>query len=398
MIDYPYVNPQISVRRANSTVESHLGQSANGRYIIPPMPRRNGYSQNQQQQHVEYNEGIKKIPDDEEVRALKEQLEMAQQAIQKQAHENKILIFQQRLQLEQTEPVQLQQLFERSTSVPRPYLQKTPSHYSVVSDLSNSSAVISTLSAAVNGSNIPSSNALHATSIASKTSEKASNMSSRTTLKSVSGWTGKSNVRYPNEISDIIIDEICNFEEYPIFPQHIAVKCIMKVKEYYYQSSGKGDGANMAIMAILYVCDLADPEFTRRGLETLEFFYATAGVLFWASVSLNLNFWVHFLEHRMFLTEAEKAIAKPMTPFEKDNVKFLCRIFASWYLVDASKQELEAAGNIQDPTVFIKNFFEALYRAGYEFPPESINHIPVDKIKAITAWSFKKPPFTLNKV
>ncbi|KAJ3111939.1 hypothetical protein HK100_002499, partial [Physocladia obscura] len=137
--------------------------------------------------------------------------------------------------------------------------------------------------------------------------------------KSISEWTGKSNVRYFNEISDIIIDEICNFDVYPNFPQHIAVKCVMKVKEYYYQSSGKGDGANMAIMAILHVCDLADPEFTRRGLETLEFFYATAGVLFWASVSLNLNFWVHFLEHRNFLTEAEKAAAKPMTLFEKDN-------------------------------------------------------------------------------
>ncbi|KAJ3111940.1 hypothetical protein HK100_002500 [Physocladia obscura] len=388
--------PLISVRRSTSAGGAiiHKPQySPHSQYPAPPIPNANRYAQ-QRQQHIQYNEWIRKSQNDEKVRALREELAIAKQIIERQAYTNKMLTFQQRLHMEQAEPAQL---FEGSRSFPDNYQQQNiPQHYSVSLNSSNSTAFFSTSSHGTAGANIPSNNVFRAASVGSKPSSASSTKLEKS--KSISGWTGKSSIRHSNEISDIIIDEICNFELYPIFPQHIAVKCIMKVKEYYYQSSGKGDGANMAIMAILYVCDLANPEFTRRGLETLEFFYATAGVLFWASVSLNLNFWVHFLEHRNFLTEAEKAIAKPMTPFEKDNVRFLCRIFASWYLVDASKQDLEAAGNIQDPTVFIKNFFEALYRAGYEFPPGSLDHIPADKIKAITAWSFKKPPFTLNKV
>ncbi|KAJ3116555.1 hypothetical protein HK100_001031 [Physocladia obscura] len=395
-MNQPNGYPSISVRRSNSVGGALMHEAQYSQHTVPLMPSANRYAQQQQQKqkHMQYNEWIRKSQNDEEVRVLREELEIAKQIIEKQAYTNKMLTFQQKCQTEQAEQAQQ---FEGSRSFSGHYHQQNiPQQYSVSLNSSDSTAFFSTLSYGPANANISSNNIFRTASVASKPSSTSSTKLEKS--KSISGWTGKSSIRHSNEISDIIIDEICNFEVYSTFPQHIAIKCVMKIKEYYYQSSGKGDGANMAIMAILYVCDLADPEFTRRGLETLELLYATAGVLFWSSVSLNLNFWVHFLEHRKFLTEAEKAIAKPMTPFEKDNIKFLCGMFASWYLVDASKQDLEVAGNIQDPTVFIKNFFEALYRAGYEFPSGSLDHIPADKIKAITAWSFKKPPFTLNKV
>ncbi|KAJ3116414.1 hypothetical protein HK100_001080 [Physocladia obscura] len=403
VMDHELMYRPTPVRRTNSigstAYETQLGRSPSGRYMAPPMPRRNGYIQ-PQQQYGQYNEWGRSDQDDEEVRALREQLEIAKQVIERQAYANKVLAFQQRLQAEQVEQAHLQQLYERSRSVPGPHQQKSPQYYSVSSHTSSNSSAVGSYSssAGVVPTLPPNNNVFRPTSAGSKNSDEASIPSTGTSPKSVSGWTGKSSIRYSNDISDIIIDEICNLDEYPTFPHRTAIKCIAKIKEYYYQSSGRGTGANMAIMAILYVCDLGDPEFTRRGLETLEFFYSTAGILFWASVSVNLNFWVHFLEHGKFLTVAEKADVKPMTQLEKDNVKFLCHLFASWYLVDASKDDMEAVGIVLDPTVFIKNFFEALYRAGYEFPPGSLDHIPADKIKAITAWSLKKPPFTLNKV
>ncbi|KAJ3003954.1 UNVERIFIED_CONTAM: hypothetical protein HDU68_005416, partial [Siphonaria sp. JEL0065] len=52
-------------------------------------------------------------------------------------------------------------------------------------------------------------------------------------------------------------------------------------------------------------------------------------------------------------------------------------------------RDLEDAGNMADPTVRIKQFFEALVRADYEFPSGALDALPRDKLSSIHSSWFK---------
>ncbi|KAI9330520.1 hypothetical protein BDR26DRAFT_1011319 [Obelidium mucronatum] len=215
-------------------------------------------------------------------------------------------------------------------------------------------------------------------------SAKSRAVSTKTAAKSAYGWTGKCSVRQPGKICDAILDDACNLDHDPV-PYSICNTIANQIKEYYYEKTNKGKGANEAILSIMYMINLEDPELVHRGMEVLDIMYNLCGPIFWQNVNLNLDFFVFFLETRKHLTEAEK-----------DNVKYLAGIFASWYLIDANKKDLEDAGHMADPTVRVKQFFEGLLRAGYEFPPGALDAIPRDKLTAITS-SWKRGPFSFSK-
>ncbi|KAJ3295646.1 hypothetical protein HDU79_008671 [Rhizoclosmatium sp. JEL0117] len=199
---------------------------------------------------------------------------------------------------------------------------------------------------------------------------KSRAVSTKTAAKSAYGWTGKCSVRQPGKICDLILDEACNLEHDPV-PYSICYAIANEVKDFYYQKTDKGKGANQAIMSIMYMINLEDPELVHRGMEVLSIMYELCGPIFWQNVYLNLDFFVHFFETRKHLTDAEK-----------ENVKFLCGIFANWYVIDVTSEI-----NFPDPTIKIKQFFEGLLRAGYEFPPTSLDAIPRDKLASIqTSW------------
>ncbi|KAI9330510.1 hypothetical protein BDR26DRAFT_1011311 [Obelidium mucronatum] len=215
-------------------------------------------------------------------------------------------------------------------------------------------------------------------------SAKSRAVSTKTAAKSAYGWTGKCSVRQPGKICDAILDDACNLDHDPV-PYSICYSIANQIKEYYYEKTNKGKGANEAILSIMYMINLEDPELVHRGMEVLDIMYNLCGPIFWQNVNLNLDFFVFFLETRKHLTEAEK-----------DNVKYLAGIFAGWYQMDANKKDLEDAGHMADPTVRIKQFFEGLLRAEYEFPTGALDALPRDKLAAITS-SWKRGAFSFTK-
>ncbi|KAI8613134.1 hypothetical protein BC830DRAFT_1082890 [Chytriomyces sp. MP71] len=196
-------------------------------------------------------------------------------------------------------------------------------------------------------------------------------------LKSPTGWSGKASARQSNEIADAIIDGACDLG-YEATPRHILILISSMICEFY-NTPSKGTGANQAVQAICYVINLDDPRYVRRGLEVLDALYRSAGPVFWANVSLNLDFFQHFLETR-----------KHTSMQEHDNIKFLCGVFAGWYIIDADRDALAAFNNLADPTVKVKEFFEGLVRASYEFPDGSLAGIPPERMAGITSWTFKR--------
>ncbi|KAI8613297.1 hypothetical protein BC830DRAFT_487655 [Chytriomyces sp. MP71] len=204
--------------------------------------------------------------------------------------------------------------------------------------------------------------------------------------KSPTGWSGRSSQRQAGKIADLIIDELCSLD-YETAPLEATAAVIELVEEHYQQPKNKGAGANQVIMAIMYVCNLEDPAYVRRSLKVLDIMYKNCGPVFWINLSLNLDFYQHFLETR-----------KHTTVQERDNIKYLCGIFAGWYLLEASKEELAVVAMTSDPSVKVKQFFEGLVRAGYEFPEGSLSRIPADKMASITTWSMMRGGFSFASV
>ncbi|KAI8613686.1 hypothetical protein BC830DRAFT_1170044 [Chytriomyces sp. MP71] len=197
------------------------------------------------------------------------------------------------------------------------------------------------------------------------------------TFKKLNGWSGKASARQSNEIADGIIDGACDLG-YEAAPRHILNHILSMVCEFY-NTPSKGTGANQAVQAVCYIINLDDPRYVRRGLEVLDLLYRSAGPVFWANVSLNLDFFQHFLETR-----------KHTSMQEDDNIKLLCAVFAGWYTIDADREALAALNILADPTVKVEEFFEGLVRASYEFPDGSLAGIPSERMAGVTSWSFKR--------
>ncbi|KAJ3135381.1 hypothetical protein HK100_002782 [Physocladia obscura] len=220
------------------------------------------------------------------------------------------------------------------------------------------------------------------------TSQSSSNSSSngksiRSAKKSSYGWTGRSSQRHAGKLSDIIIDNACNIDNELDFLTIMSAVAI--IKESAAAERNKGKGAADAVNAVLYVINLEDPDFVKRGIDVLDIMYRNAGLIFILNVSLNLDFFVHFLETRKHHTAAEK-----------ENLKTLAGVFAGWYLLEPSKKDLDDASNLSDPTVKVKEFFEGMVRAEYEFPPGSLESIPAEKLEAISAWSIMRKTYTFK--
>ncbi|KAJ3135380.1 hypothetical protein HK100_002781 [Physocladia obscura] len=333
-----------------------------------------GYSNN-----IEYFE-LPETARDQEVRFLRNQLERAKQDI-----------------IDQRQMVDVQQ---HRNQVPE---RRYPATESVFSQASTGSSTL-TGQMSNGGSNFtgstfiqykqsasekqrqqPESVFSHASTSNSSLSEKstASPRTARNAKKSPTGWTGRSSQRQPGKIADTVIDEACNVDNELDFLTVMSV--VAMVKGAAAAPANKGKGASDAINAILYVINFEDPEVVKRGLDVLDIMYRNSGAIFMLNVSLNLDFFVHFLETRKHISAAEK-----------DNVKVLAGMFAGWYLLDASKKDLAEAGNLGDPTVKVKEFFEGLLRADYEFPPGCLESIPNEKLASITAWSIIRRPFSFK--
>ncbi|KAI8614515.1 hypothetical protein BC830DRAFT_1114428 [Chytriomyces sp. MP71] len=198
----------------------------------------------------------------------------------------------------------------------------------------------------------------------------------RPVTKSPTGWSGRASQRFTNPISDAIIDDACNLDLHPRVPVDVVIRVVGMIKAFYEAPKNKGAGASQAIMAVMYVSNLEDPAYVRRSMEVLDILYKYGGPIFAQNLSLNLDFYQHFLETR-----------KHRNQEEKENISFLCSLFAGWYLLVPSFDDLAHAGNMADPTLRVKQFFEGLVRANYPFPIGSLNHIPAEKMASITAWS-----------
>ncbi|KAJ3219878.1 hypothetical protein HDU81_000230 [Chytriomyces hyalinus] len=219
-------------------------------------------------------------------------------------------------------------------------------------------------------------------------SSSSSTHVSRNATKNPTGWSGRSSQRLPSKISDLLIDKACNLEVQGSHLQQVIWNVVGMIKEFYSTPTNKGQGANQAIMATMYVINLEDPNLVKRGLEVLDMLCKFAGPVFWVNLALNLDFFQHFLETR-----------KHTTADEKKNVTIVCGLFAGWVTtLQASADDLAAAGNLKDPLPKIRDFFEGLVRAGYEFPDGSLDNISDEEMAAINSWSVIRRGFTFASV
>ncbi|KAI8613296.1 hypothetical protein BC830DRAFT_1219886, partial [Chytriomyces sp. MP71] len=207
--------------------------------------------------------------------------------------------------------------------------------------------------------------------------------SSRRSNKPATRWSGRSSQRFPGKISDAIIDFACDLKHVMV-PIDIVMAIVNMVKEFYKEPTNKGAGCAQAIMAIMFVCNLEDPALVRRSMEVLDLMVRHAGAVFTLNFSLNLDFYQHFIETRKHITWEEKM-----------NITYLCGLFASWYTMDFPTEEL-AFFNMQDPTLKVKQFFEGLLRAGYEFPHGSLSSIPAEKMAANSIWSLMRGGYSFT--
>ncbi|KAJ3237712.1 hypothetical protein HDU81_009095 [Chytriomyces hyalinus] len=219
-------------------------------------------------------------------------------------------------------------------------------------------------------------------------SSSASARAARTAVKNSTGWSGRSSQRSSNKISDLLIDKACSLEVNGLHLQQAIWSLAGMIQEFYSTPTNKGQGANQAIMAAMYVINLEDPALVRRGLEVLDSLCKCAGPVLWVNLALNLDFFEHFLETR-----------KHTTPDEKDNLTFLCGLFAKWsYSLRASPEDLVALGNLKDPLPKIRDFFEALVRAGYDFPDGALDPVSEEDMAAIHSWSVIRRGFSFATV
>ncbi|KAJ3232314.1 hypothetical protein HDU81_003055 [Chytriomyces hyalinus] len=244
-----------------------------------------------------------------------------------------------------------------------------------------------------NSSNVAKSNVSITTSNTATPSTTSSNSSNPLT-RHPTGWGGRSSKRFSNPISDIIIDEAClngisSFSEKENHvPVDIVFTAVNLIQEAAQAPTNKGLGANQAIHAIMHVINAQDPVIVRRGMQVLDIVYRFAGPIFWLNLSLNLDFFQHFLETRQHIKVDEQ-----------ENVEFLCGLFAGWYALDAADEKvLKALNHMKDPSPRVKEFFEGLVRAGYTFPEGSLKMISADRIAAIKGWSLMRRAFTFTSV
>ncbi|KAJ3258323.1 Splicing factor 3B subunit 5 [Chytriomyces hyalinus] len=219
-------------------------------------------------------------------------------------------------------------------------------------------------------------------------SSSSSTHASRIAAKNPTGWSGRSSQRIPSKISDLLIDKACNLDVQGSHLQQVIWSLVGMIKEFYSTPTNKGQGANQAIMAAMYVINLEDPNLVKRGLEVLDMLCKFAGPVLWVNLALNLDFFQHFLETR-----------KHTTADEKKNVTLLCGLFAGWVTtLQASAEDLAAAGNLKDPLPKIRDFFEGLVRAGYDFPDGSLDNFSDEEMAAIHSWSVIRRGFTFASV
>ncbi|KAJ3250086.1 hypothetical protein HDU77_007102 [Chytriomyces hyalinus] len=303
--------------------------------------------------HNEYTGSVvsRRSMEEDEVSMLREQLDRARMELEHQEYLNQLLLFQHQQQA------------------------------AIINNNNNNPSIVAKSNVSITTSN---------TATPSTTSSNSQNPLTR----HPTGWGGRSSKRFSNPISDIIIDEAClngssSFtEKENHVPVDIVFTAVNLIQESAQAPTNKGLGANQAIHAIMHVINAQDPVIVRRGMQVLDIVYRFAGPIFWLNLSLNLDFFQHFLETRQHIKVDEQ-----------ENVEFLCGLFAGWYALDAADEKvLKSLNHMKDPSPRVKEFFEGLVRAGYTFPEGSLKMISADRIAAIKGWSLMRRTFTFTSV
>ncbi|KAJ3195118.1 hypothetical protein HDU83_005032 [Entophlyctis luteolus] len=336
--DYPYPQPQMQPQIYEPNLYQMFSQPGPPQAAVPQQ-RGGGFYQPPPRHYVS-RPNIREEPgplDEDEVRVLQRNLETAKMEIERLRYINEKQAAQSVINV----PTQ-------STSTKNP-------------------SVASSDSASYNAPSFP-----------------ASSRTGPTAPKSAYAWTGQASIRSYGKISNAVIDEACNMDIEDV-PVDVVKRIAKSIEDLPLQARMKE--AYDAVNATLYVCNFEDPEVVRRGLQVLDLLYKNSGVILWAQVTLSLRFFVHFIEKRPHIL-----------PAEKENLKFLCGMFAGWYMMTPTKEDLLAAELASDPTFLTKQFFEALVVAHYEFPRDAFDKIPPDTMYAVWNSLLRKRTFKFKSV
>ncbi|KAI8834613.1 hypothetical protein BJ741DRAFT_609529 [Chytriomyces cf. hyalinus JEL632] len=139
---------------------------------------------------------------------------------------------------------------------------------------------------------------------------------------------------------------------------------IVSMIRSYYDSAEPAAGCTEAIQAISDGLDSSDFARTRSTLAVLDTLYKNCGSPFAVALTQDLDGFKNFIE-------------SPNTNAE--NKQQLLGMIAEWVVLDLDK----SVHKHLDLTPKLRQFFEALVRAGYEFPLEHTEQLPPGTIERL---------------
>ncbi|KAI8621230.1 hypothetical protein BC830DRAFT_294374 [Chytriomyces sp. MP71] len=158
----------------------------------------------------------------------------------------------------------------------------------------------------------------------------------------------------------------------------------------HYDSSRPATGCNEAIKAINRGLASKVYATTRNALAILDTLYRNCGRPFAVALAEDFTSFKQFVEDQVggFLTSRTSSILIQSSTQNTlpENKEHFLKILAEWVALD-----LESAVHKHlDLTPRLRHFFEALVRAGYEFPEDAVSQLPpgtVERLKGEgNAW------------